>query len=467
MIDILTKPADQLGINDLQALIDSRVQEDERIEFKRDLSAKKGQKDSWYDNQKLGDKARNVILEQSVAFANAFGGALILGIEESKSRNGPGVANEISPIPYCANLADRLTSVFGSCVEPHIPGLEIIPIITQDDAGAVVIRVGRSRLAPHRVKPGLVCPIRRFDRCEEMTMREIQDLVLNLARGTEKLDTLLNERSKRFEEEFRGFSDWEQNAIGIRATAAPLGDEIWFDPSHKALRDDLAWHSVIAHLGDVSCELEGGDLKISSTNGWRSILRGARMEGNKYHYRSVSDRNPIKTDHSLIKKLYREIHCNGLVELGLTSSRSTDQLLFHPEDQYGGILPAGWLITIFANLLVWVDRLRNHAGAPVAEYALELETRIYGDPLPSLTVPEQIGNFRIHRGDQHELTQIWYNNYFTLGTEMDSTRFPRYSLGSSDEIIPILNSFELDLWNNVGLPDQGHDGLTIKDFGQS
>ena len=50
---------------------------------------------------------------------------------------------------------------------------------------------------------------------------------------------------------------------------------------------------------------------------------------------------------------------------------------------------------------------------------------------------------------------------------MDSTRFPRYSLGSSDEIIPILNSFELDLWNNVGLPDQGHDGLTIKDFGQS
>ena len=129
MIDILTKPADQLDINDLQALIDSRVQEDERIEFKRDLSVKKGQKDSWYDNQKLGDKARDVILEKSVAFANAFGGALILGIEENESRNGPGVANEISPIPHCADLASRLESVFGNCVEPHIPGLEIIPII--------------------------------------------------------------------------------------------------------------------------------------------------------------------------------------------------------------------------------------------------------------------------------------------------------------------------------------------------
>ncbi len=454
MIDILTKPADQLDINDLQALIDSRVQEDERIEFKRDLSVKKGQKDSWYENQKLGDKARNVILEKSVAFANAFGGALILGIEESKSRNGPGVANEISPIPHCADLADRLTSVFGNCVEPHIPGLEIIPIITQDDAGAVVIRVGRSRQAPHRVIPSRVCSIRRSDRCEEMTMREIQDLVLNLARGTEKLDTLLNERSKRFEEEFRGINDWDQNAIGIRATAAPLGDEIWFDPSHKALRDDLAWHSVIARSGNDYSELSGGSLKIPSTNDWRPILRGARMEG--YNHKSSDD--------SLIRKVYREIHCNGLVELGLTSFRSED-LFFRPYEK-GGILPAGWLITMFANLLAWIDRLRNHAGTPVAEYALELETRIYGNPLPSLAVLRKIADFRIRRDDHQHI--FGANNYSVLfDTSIASTRFPRYSLGSSDEIVRILNLFELDLWNNVGLRDQGHDGLTIKDFGQS
>lgn len=411
MIDILTKPADQLGINDLQALIDSRVQEDERIEFKRDLSAKKGQKDSWYDDQKLGDKAKIEILEKSVAFANAFGGALILGIEEKKeSRNGPGVANEISPIPRCADLADRLTSVFGNCVEPHIPGLEIIPIITQDDAGAVVIRVGRSRLAPHRVKPSLVCPIRRFDRCEEMTMREIQDLVLNLARGTEKLDTLLTEQSERFEEEFRGLSGWNHNAIGIRATAAPLGDEIWFDPSHKALRDELDWHSVTAQLDDDSCELEGGNLKISSTNDWRPILRGARMEESFYRSRSLTDR-------TLIKKVYREIHCNGLIELGLTSSRSTEPLFFQSEERYGGLLPAGWLITMFANLMVWIDRLRNHAGAPVAEYALELETYIYGKPLPRLSVRRIIEDFRGQYIGKERTKFV--ENYAALGTPMD------------------------------------------------
>lgn len=457
MIDILTKSADQLDIDDLNALINSRVQEDERIEFKRGLSAEKGQVDPWYNGRNLGRKAKTEILEESVAFANAFGGTLILGIEEKKSPNGPGVADKISPIPRCDDLASSLELIFRDCVEPHIPGLEIISIRTQGDDGAIVIRVGRSRLAPHRVTLSLVCSIRRSDRCEKMTMREIQDLVLNLARGTEKLDTLLTERSKRFGEEFLGINDWDQNAIGIRATAAPLGDEIGFDPSHEALRDELAWRSVIAHLGDVPCELEGGNLKIPSTNDWRPILRGARMEEYSHRYR----------DGILTKKVYREIHCNGLVELGLTSSRSTEQLLFHPEEQYGGILPAGWLITIFANLLVWIDRLRNHAGAPVAEYALELETRIYGDPLPSLAVPEQIGNFRIHQGYQHGLTEIWYKNYFTLGTPIDSTLFPRYSLGSSDEIIRILNSFEIDLWNNVGVRDQVHDGLTIKNFGQS
>ena len=209
MIDILTKPADQLGIDGLNALINLRVQEDERIEFKGDLPAETGQ-DPWYAGRKLGRKAKIAILEESVAFANAFGGALILGIDEKESKNEPGVANKISPIPRCANLASSLELIFRDCVEPHIPGLEVIPIKTDDDAGAIVIRVSRSRLAPHRVIPSLVCPIRRSDRCEKMTMREIQDLVLNLARGTEKLDTLLNERSERFEEEFRGFNNWNQ-----------------------------------------------------------------------------------------------------------------------------------------------------------------------------------------------------------------------------------------------------------------
>ena len=269
-----------------------------------------------------------------------------------------------------------------------------------------------------------------------------------------------NDSRRRFLKTLDSFT----GIIGIRATAAPLGDEIWFDYSHRALRDDLDWHSVLAHSGDDFCELGGGESKIpASTNDWRPILRGALMGG-------------FNHDSNYTKKLYREIHCNGLVELGLVSSRSRS-LFFtthtpyeydvSPEDN-GGILPAEWLVTIFANLLVWIDRLRNHAGSPMAEYALELEAHIYGYPLPCLAVPEKMETFRTQRGYQYmgEMRTA-FGNDLALGTEMDSTRFPRYSLGRSDEIIPILNSFELDLWNNVGLRDQGHDGLTIKNFSQS
>ena len=59
MIDILTKPADQLGINDLQALIDSSVQEDEQIEFKRGLSAEKGTTRSLVQWREVGQESEN------------------------------------------------------------------------------------------------------------------------------------------------------------------------------------------------------------------------------------------------------------------------------------------------------------------------------------------------------------------------------------------------------------------------
>ena len=99
----------------------------------------------------------NELLEEAVAFANAYGGALLLGIRESESR--PPVAAEITPIPKCQELAERLNLVFRDCVEPQIPVIEIFAVPTDGDCGVVVIRTGRSRMAPHRVKPTRKCPI--------------------------------------------------------------------------------------------------------------------------------------------------------------------------------------------------------------------------------------------------------------------------------------------------------------------
>ena len=242
MIAVLSKPADQIGVSDLNELIDSEVPESDQIEFKETLSTKDGSPDRWITHRdRIGEKARNQILEETVAFANAYGGALLLGIRESESR--PPVAAEIKPIPRCADLAERLKLKFRDCVEPQIPLIEIFAVPTDGDCGVVVIRTSRSRMAPHRVIPTGKCPIRRSDRCEEMTMREIQDLTLNLSRGLERLERQLEARSELFEKEFDRLTT-PDDAWGIRATAAPVGEDIRFDRVYGVADLCTPWREV-------------------------------------------------------------------------------------------------------------------------------------------------------------------------------------------------------------------------------
>ena len=178
MIQVLSKPVDQIEIHAIALLIESRVPEGEQIEFKEALPAKSRTPDPWMNDQKkIGDYAKKKVLEETVAFANAHGGALLLGIEESESN--PPVATKIKPIPRCHDLAESLKLVFRDCVEPQLPQIDIIGVEKADGAGVVVLRVGRSRRAPHRITTTLACPVRRSDRCEKMTMREIQDMRSN------------------------------------------------------------------------------------------------------------------------------------------------------------------------------------------------------------------------------------------------------------------------------------------------
>ena len=214
MIELLSKPKDEIDISDIRSLIDSQVPEGEQMEFKETLPAKRKSVDPWMKSKgEIGDRAKNEILEEAVAFANAYGGTLLLGIKESGTE--PPVASEISLIPQCTELPKRfqLCSVIAS--NRNSPCLRFSPFQRRAKSGVVIIRVGRSRLAPHRVTQTRVCPVRRADRCEEMSMREIQDMTLNVARGLELLEKRLSARSERFEEEFRRL-ETPENAFGIR-----------------------------------------------------------------------------------------------------------------------------------------------------------------------------------------------------------------------------------------------------------
>ena len=414
MIEVLSKPADQVGVGDIKSLIESEVPEGEQIEFKESLSTPGDSTDPWMSGEnRIGEPAKKKILKEVTAFANAYGGVLLLGIGESDTK--PPVAAKISPIPRCAELAERLKLVFRDCVEPQLPRIEIFavqtegnPVQTEGDKGVVLIRVGKSRLAPHRVTKTLVCSIRRADRCEEMTMREIQDMTLNVSRGLERLERRLSERAKRFQQEFKRLGDPE-DAYGIRLTAMPVGDEIRIDRVFRQGKIAEGFHEPWREVWHHNQYLQ--DNFATAPIHWRPMLRAARAEPSP---------NPDSNNHSYNR--YREIHCDGLVELGFVSKLlDFDKKYLYFEEE----LP----LIFFANLVVWADRVRIQALSPTVEYVLEVEIRAVGRTVS------------IRRSGA----------YLPLGTlPPGSIEFPRYSLGDPAEVPKLLTLFHKDFLNSFG-----------------
>lgn len=417
MIEVLSKPADQIGIDDIKALIASEVPEGEQIEFKENLSTKGQASDPWEKGEdKIGDRAKDAILKEVVAFANAHGGTLLLGIKESNSK--PPVAADILPIPRCQDLAERLKLVFRDCVEPQLPRLEVFAVPTKDKSGVIILRVGRSRLAPHRVTKTLVCPVRRSDRCEEMTMREIQDMTLNVSRGLERLERRLDERSERFHQEFDCLKTPE-DAFGIRLTASPVGEEIRLDRVFS--KGNLTEEFQKPRISVLRRLENGGETKLGGPEHihklfpslWRPKLRAARTDAGQ------------ENTNDLFRNSYQELHCDGLIELGFVSVRNDhDRIADKPLPcTLRNDLP----IVMFADLAIWADHVRKQALAPAAEYVLEVEIRVLG------------GNVPVNRDG-------WYDSSGTL--QLGSIKFPRYSLDDHDEIPELLVLFERDFWNS-------------------
>ena len=401
MIKVLSKPADQVGHADVQELIDSQVPEGQEIEYKESLPTDDGSPDRWVTHgDRIGRRAKHTVLEESVAFANAYSGALVLGIAESSAR--PPVAERIRPIPRCVDLAERLKLVFRDGVEPQIPSLKIFAVPTDGASGVVIVRVGKSRMAPHRVASTRHCTIRRSDRCEKMSMREIQDLTLNTSRGLERMERRLAERAKAFRQGFERLRAPE-NAYGIRVTAAPVGDEIMFNRVYgqKELYRPKFEISILDRYNVIQAE----DHSL-----WRPMLRAARADTSAYGTSSSYS--------------YEEIACDGLVEKASYASGSTFLL--------------GKAVIDFASVAVWVDHVRTMLSTPVREYAIDVEINAIGQDLI------------ITAGSSHRRFQNTFVHDEIGRLDEGRIRFPLYPMSDSNSIEELLTLFEQDLWDAIG-----------------
>ena len=329
MIELLAKPLGQIAVRDFESLVELRVPENEQIEFKEALSARDGAADAWTDGRnRIGDRAKNSLLKEVTAFANAYGGALILGIRESGSN--PPAAEALVPVPRCSDLAERLKLIFRDRVEPQLPSLEVLGVPIEDESGVVLLRVGHSRRAPHRITKTNVCPVRRADRCEEMTMREVQDMTLTVSRGLERLERRFADRRDRFKAEYDRLNT-PLDAFGFRITGVPLGDDIHLDRvfRHNSVVEGCAIprHRVRRHEGNQQFNLDFPP--GFAPQSWRPLLRGARADTNAVAGPSAFN-------------CYGELLGDGLVELGfLSSSEPFEETALSPD----------WPIVMFANLV--------------------------------------------------------------------------------------------------------------------
>lgn len=283
MYQLLDRPrVEDVTLSDIQELCKKGAEEGHVLDFKISLPGnndRSGQ-DLWVTRREISEEAKRALLKSVIAFANADGGWLVIGLSES----APGRAGQIAAFDGCDDLADRIGRIVASCIEPPLPicGVRGLEIEQKLNRGVIVIRVGASLLRPHRMRLGdwRHVYVRRGRDSMEMSMWEMQALTLETAQRVEKLEARLTAMLDRFEQ----FPNPEEPAAplyGYIVAAVPLiqgpavenvyRQEGLFQPklSWKAAlggREYFLRSSMVREWGDVTPTLRGGRRVFFPTN---------------------------------------------------------------------------------------------------------------------------------------------------------------------------------------------------------
>lgn len=399
---MLSKSFAEISVQDLQNFVAEHPPENDQLEFKETLPAPKGLKsDPWLlGENRIGDRARNEVLEEIVAFANAHGGTLLLGISQSEEK--PHRAEKICPIPKCHDLAERLRHQCRDCIEPQILMIEIVGLETdKDGAGVVLMRVPRSGLAPHRHTITKECYHRRADRSEKMTMREIQDLVLQAERGQEAINKKFEARRKGFRETFSGWLHVNVQAFAAHVCLVPL-DSIFLEEVHRSSVLDGIRRKFSAKSGHHPFEMPFPFTPINR----RPLLRGTTK------FEKDDDRYIGATAWS-----------DGTIEFRLT---------LKAREEHGNLMYPGWFMGMAANGLIAAEAFRQTCGAVATPYGMEAAIQVFGEPLKILS----------YSGSGH------WDVAGELG--VGATEFPRYGVADKASFQDVLATFERDFWHATG-----------------
>ncbi len=195
--DLVSKPIYDWNIDDLNLIVERQSEESQFLEFKEYMPVK-NQGLGWNFNGILHANQRDGLAKEIVAFANAYGGHLIVGIKETEEK--PSRAERLGDVnTNVVELAERLRSALNSVIDPPINGLQIQPIVASEAGGGfIAIHVPQSIHAPHGFGKPPEAYVRRADRSEPMTMRDMQSVFWEARTRKERIETELAEFSKDF-----------------------------------------------------------------------------------------------------------------------------------------------------------------------------------------------------------------------------------------------------------------------------
>ncbi len=179
------KFAAEVSASDLQELLDMRAVEDQWLDYKREA----------YEPVK-----RHQMLKDIVALANAAGGYLLIGAEETRG----GAIKAFRRIPNARQVADDMLKSCLQNISPRILDLEIAAVTAPDGSEIVVVRVPSSASRPHMFTLGgrtqFVSRYGTHNR--EMTVEEIRALfladrsLLSLRELSAKVDDLIGRQTQ-------------------------------------------------------------------------------------------------------------------------------------------------------------------------------------------------------------------------------------------------------------------------------
>lgn len=352
---MFAKRLSEVTAQDVRDVVERRVPEGIEVELKAAFDGNPGDRN-----------ARDDIAKEIIAFANAYGGTLLVGISEADRS-----AAAIVPIPACKDVADRLARAIPDLVEPRLPGFECEGVVTEDDGsgGVVILRVPASFLGPHRhtIRPSSTSGqvyVRRNTESLTASMREIHDLVLNQARGGDRLLDMRAKAYQRFDDERRRFtfpngSQFSGTEAAFVVVAVPIARLQVPDLIGKigAERQPLTFR-VLDPRGNY-----GIGVPVRGSRSWSPRLRGIRAVTTNSDIGSAFD-----------------LGDDGVVTTGFWYSPPTSRV-----EQGTPPFFLSWLMATAASVLVRLEWARRRAAYPDAQYVLTARLTLSGTWLMGLS----------------------------------------------------------------------------------